>query len=395
MEHPARALARDLASQAERLCRRYLSNGRREGNYWLVGDVRNTPGSSLYVRLRESPDGAGRAGKWTDAQSGEHGDLLDIVRAATSTGTLREAFAEARDFLSLAHVADDRTPVPDRKARPNSPDAARRLLAHARPIGGTAAEAYLASRGIPRLPGTGALRFHPRCWYRRSRDDPHDVLAAMPAMIAAVTDLVGNITGAHRTWLTPDGTAKASVARPRRAMGHLLGNGVRFGAAGPVMAAGEGIESILSLRAALPPLPVIAALSAAHLAALSLPPTLRRLYVAREDDLAGRKAFATLARRAGERAIDVLPVDSLHGDLNSDLRALGLEALRENILAQMLPIDRPEAPAAIRLPVPSTESPRHRTSESATGRQRARQGNPSAPLFSAAGVPPALHREAK
>ena len=340
MEHPARAIARDLAGQAERLCRRYLSNGRREGNYWLVGDVRNTPGSSLYVRLRASADGAGRAGKWTDAQSGEHGDLLDIVRAATSTGSLREALVEARDFLSLPHVADDRTPVLDRKARPNSPDAARRLLALAEPIGGTAAETYLANRGIPRLPAT-VLRFHPRCWYRRSRDDPKDVLLAMPAMIAAVTDLAGNVTGAHRTWLTPDGLAKAPVARPRRAMGHLLGNGVRFGAAAPVMAAGEGIESILSLRAALPTLPAIAALSAAHLAALSFPPTLRRLYVARENDIAGRKAFATLARRAGERGIELLPVDSWHGDLNSDLRTLGLEALRGNTLAQILPVDRP------------------------------------------------------
>src|ERR1700710_660377 len=71
MEHPATAISRDLAGQAERLCRRYLSHGRREGNYWLVGDVRNTPGRSLYVRLRESADGSGRAGKWTDAESGE------------------------------------------------------------------------------------------------------------------------------------------------------------------------------------------------------------------------------------------------------------------------------------------------------------------------------------
>lgn len=108
MEHPANAIARDLAGQAERLCRRYLSNGRREGNYWQVGDVRNTPGRSLYVRLRDSPDGTGRAGKWTDAESGEHGDLLDIIRASTLTGTLSEALAEARRFLSLPDPPDSR-----------------------------------------------------------------------------------------------------------------------------------------------------------------------------------------------------------------------------------------------------------------------------------------------
>ncbi|MEO6216736.1 MAG: DNA primase, partial [Sphingomonas sp.] len=66
MENPATEIARRLASHAEAVCRRYLSHGRREGRYWLVGDVRNTPGRSLYVRLAASPDGRGAAGKWTD-----------------------------------------------------------------------------------------------------------------------------------------------------------------------------------------------------------------------------------------------------------------------------------------------------------------------------------------
>jgi hypothetical protein len=51
-------------------------------------------------------------------------------------------------------------------------------------------------------------------------------------MIAAVTDLDGTITGAHRTWLAPDGSDKAPIDTPRRAMGDLLGHAVRFGVAG-------------------------------------------------------------------------------------------------------------------------------------------------------------------
>ena len=43
-------VARRLAENAEAVCRHYLPNGRREGRYWLVGDVHNTPGRSLYVR---------------------------------------------------------------------------------------------------------------------------------------------------------------------------------------------------------------------------------------------------------------------------------------------------------------------------------------------------------
>ena len=76
-------------------------------------------------------------------------------------------------------------------------------------------------------------------------------------------------------------------------MGHLLGHGVRFGVRDDVMAAGEGIETMLSLRSVLPTLPMVAALSANHLAALLFPPTLRRLYVARDDDPAGDAAMAT------------------------------------------------------------------------------------------------------
>lgn len=340
MEHPASAIARDLAGQAERLCRRFLSNGRREGNYWLVGDIRNTPGRSLYLRLRDTPDGTGHAGKWTDAQSGEHGDLLDIVRAATLTGTLAEALVDARHFLSqpadtIEERHGGRGPV-----RAGSPEAARRLLAITSPIVGTLVENYLGRRGIHSLPGLETLRFHPRCWYRASADDPPGPPRAMPAMIAAVTDLAGRVAGAHRTWLTPDGADKAAVAHPRRAMGHLLGNGVRFGAAAPVMAAGEGIESTLSLRAAIPHLPAIAALSAAHLAALAFPPPLRRLYVAREPDAAGRRAFTVLTDRAKRVGIEVSPIDSERGDLNADLRAIGLDRLRDRILAQLHGDDR-------------------------------------------------------
>ena len=43
----AAVLARRLARDAEAVCRHYLSNGRRSGRYWIVGDVINTPGRSL------------------------------------------------------------------------------------------------------------------------------------------------------------------------------------------------------------------------------------------------------------------------------------------------------------------------------------------------------------
>src|SRR5690606_32859894 len=156
---------------------------------------------------------------------------------------------------------------------------------------------------ITTLEGTTALRYHPRCYYRPNEHAPTEI---RPAMVAAVTDLTGHQTGAHRTWLAPDGSGKAPVETPRRAMGDLLGHAVRFGNAGVVLAAGEGIETVLSPRQVLPKMPMLAALSAAHLAAILFPPTLRRLYVVRDRDPAGDGARDGLAARAESLGIEAM-----------------------------------------------------------------------------------------
>ncbi len=118
-------------------------------------------------------------------------------------------------------------------------------------------------------------------------------------------------------------------------MGDLLGHAVRFGIAGEVMAAGEGIETMLSLKCALPNMPMAAALSAANLAAILFPDTLRRLYIARDDDPAGDGAVATLIDRAQEDGIEAITLSPTLGDFNEDLRLLGIEALRASIRVQI------------------------------------------------------------
>ncbi|HCK83514.1 MAG TPA: DNA primase, partial [Hyphomonadaceae bacterium] len=80
---------------AEAVCRHYLSTGVREGRVWRVGDVRNTPGRSMYVRL--VPDRLGRrAGRWTDCATAEYGDLLDVIRESCSLVDFRDVLTEAR-----------------------------------------------------------------------------------------------------------------------------------------------------------------------------------------------------------------------------------------------------------------------------------------------------------
>ncbi len=122
-------------------------------------------------------------------------------------------------------------------------------------------------------------------------------------------------------------------------MGDLLGHAVRFGIAGSVMAAGEGVETMLSLRSVLPTMPMAAALSAAHLAAILFPDTLRRLYIARDDDPAGDAAMATLIERADQAGIEAIMLSPALGDFNEDLRMLGIDALRAAIRVQIAPQD--------------------------------------------------------
>jgi Toprim domain len=329
-------IAHRLAQDAEAVCRHYLSNGRREGRIWRVGDVDNTPGRSMAVRLSGPDSGPGAAGHWTDFATGEHGDLLDVIARTCSLHAFRDVLEEARRFLSLPqpepHALTPRfPPAPSR-----SPEAARRLLASAKPILGTIAETYLRGRGIAGVGDLDCLSFHPRCYYRAHDSAPRET---WPALVAAVTNLDGATTGILRTWLARDGSGKAPLATPRRAMGRLLGAGVRFGKATDVMAAGEGLETMLSLRVVLPAMPMVAALSSAHLAALILPAGLRRLYIARDNDRAGHRAAEALGIRANTDGVEDLVLTPHADDFNTDLCGLGPEALAASLRAQLTPED--------------------------------------------------------
>ncbi|HMQ92765.1 MAG TPA: toprim domain-containing protein [Amaricoccus sp.] len=330
MTSPAIELSRQLAQNAEAACRHYLSNGRKQGHYWLVGDVQNNPGRSMFVRLSGPLSGTRAAGKWTDAATGEHGDLLDVIRESCGLVDFKDVADEARRFLSLP------LPDPPRQHSPNSPppaatgsqEAARRLFAMGVSIYGTPVENYLRGRGIRAIDQMPSLRFHPACFYRPEGGGP---VARLPAMLAAITDLEGRQTGTHRTWLRPDGSAKADIGTPRRAMGALLGNGVRFGTPSDVLIAGEGIETVLSVRSALPEMPALAALSSGHLAVIRFPACLRRLYVLRDRDPAGAAARDRLKARAAEAGIEAMTLTPRLGDFNDDLRRYGLEALQARL----------------------------------------------------------------
>ena len=327
----AAAVAAALAARAEAVCRRYLPHGRRQGRYWVAGDLDGARGRSLYVRL----SGPGTPGKFTDAATGEHGDLLDIIRHRTGAPTLRAALDEARAFLALPAA-----PAAGEGDAYDAGEAARRLWQRCRAIDGTHAEAYLIARGLARC-RFAALRFHPSLIYRDSGG-----VRRLPALVAAVTGNAGEhpgpgehsgpgerpghgaVCGVQRTWLDPRRPAKAGVASPRKALGRVHGLAVRFGepAAGTLLV-GEGIETVLSIVTAVPTVNAAAALSAGSLGAFAPPPGTARLVIARDDDVEGERAAERLVRRCARTGVAAVVVEPEAGDFNDDLLALGAHAL--------------------------------------------------------------------
>jgi hypothetical protein len=124
-------------------------------------------------------------------------------------------------------------------------------------------------------------------------------------------------------------------------MGLLLGNGVRFGAPCDVLTVAEGVETTLALKTIMPAMPMVAALSAAHLAALILPATLHRLFVARDNDKAGRLAVERLRERHRDRDIDIRAFTPRAEDFNADLLTLGPDRLRKWLAEQVVADDIP------------------------------------------------------
>ena len=328
----AGAIAAALGERAEEVCERYLPLGRRSGRYWTVGDLHGSKGRSMWVRL-EPP---GTPGKWVDAATGEHGDLLDLIRHHVGGPSLGPALEEARSLLSIPDALS-RSPTTSVSLTERTA-AARRVWNACQPIDGTPAEAYLRAREIERCRFT-SLRFHPELLYRDEAE-----AEAFPAMVAAVTNPDGEICAVQRTWLDPASPSKARVRAPRKALGPVHGHTVRLMPesvrSNASLVVGEGIETVLSVLIALHVAHGAAALSASGLTALDPPRGVTRLLIARDNDAAGEGAAELLRLRCRELGIPVVVLVPERGDFNDDLVAVGASLLAERLQLTLAEVDR-------------------------------------------------------
>ena len=84
-------IKRKLAERAPEVAQMLLPNGRREGQEWRAGSIDGERGQSLGVHLVGA-----KSGVWTDFNSGEGGDLIDLWCAAKRI-PLPDVIREARD----------------------------------------------------------------------------------------------------------------------------------------------------------------------------------------------------------------------------------------------------------------------------------------------------------
>lgn len=165
-----------------------------------------------------------------------------------------------------------------------------------RSVVGTLAEAHLRLRHI-RLapPGPETARFNgatPLSAYRRD-----EISATRPALIFAIRDALGAITGVEVTYLTSGGRRANDLRLPRKHVGCVpAGSAVRLDPAAPEMLVAEGAFTALSASERFS-LPAWALLSTRNLRSWVAPEGVRSVLIAGDNGADGRRSAHILAER--------------------------------------------------------------------------------------------------
>jgi len=173
---------------------------------------------------------------------------------------------------------------------------AQGLWAEGRHIGGTLSATHLRRRGVERA--SAALRHHPGM--------PAAVYAARgllrPALLAAITAPLGELTGVEVTYLAPNGE-RARMSLARKTIGvRAPGAAVRLDPLAPRMIVGEGVATCLSAAARFG-LPAWALLSTGNLRAWRPPPGVRFVVIAADRGQDGERSALVLAAALRARGV--------------------------------------------------------------------------------------------
>lgn len=277
------------------------------------------------------------AGKWVDyagtnapfVDGGDRGDIIDLIAYVACDRDRKKAIAWAKDFLGIATL-----PMAERErlnklahqrklaaAKKESDERERKMrrafdlfLSARIGLAGTVAEAYLFNRGIDLLEipsfNTGDIRFHPgleltqeRVYEEvRGRREMVRPGPTLPAIVCAIRNHTGAVTGCHVTFLSDDPDGPGDKAKAKIMHGGVAGGVIRVahGLGGvspddvkeqrhlaelPTTILCEGLEDGLTLAMAAPEARVWAATSLGNLGNVYVDhPCVGDVIVARDND---------------------------------------------------------------------------------------------------------------
>lgn len=289
---------------------------RPRGSIWPTNPMRADKRPGSFVIWTEG----GFIGAWKDYASDQKGDVFDLIAGIERLASKIDTYWWALDFLGLDRkgaATQPRTKAADAQERERraldaaaaeaqrtKADAARSkalfmLWLGLKPIAGTPAETYLrVARGVPleRLKALpGALRWAPAVdWIE---PETGEVFTWRHVMAAAMTR--GSVCAAlHLTFIKPDGSGKADIAKPKRMFGPISGAAIRL-SPGPSglspsqaakkgrldpLAIGEGIETSATVACARPDYRVWAAGSLSLMGLLDWPACASAVVLLRDND---------------------------------------------------------------------------------------------------------------
>lgn len=302
------AIKQQLIQRIRPLVETLCPGGRWRGGYWQGPNPTRAKDSKTSFTVWS-------IGAWKEYDADEKGDVIDLI-AYCRRCTTGEAIVWAKDWLGLTRLDAGERAWLDRMAAERSAarrkaeaeDRAKRQrrafdlwLSGERIADGGPVDSYLRHRlagaALADIANREAdLKQHRRLRYWGPRDDGADHVG--PAMVAAIRQMDGTITGLHATFLLADGAAKAPLANPKLMLGTKQGGAVRLsrGASGlpfedlakaglaEDLVVSEGIETGLAVALAVPEARVWAALDLGNIGALAPHPAIRRLVVCTERD---------------------------------------------------------------------------------------------------------------
>lgn len=354
-----------LNARAETLAPMLLPNGRRNGRFWETSSINDhhTGSYSLKVDMTGPKKGFWRDFATAKGSEGSGGNMLHLLAIRNHGGAhaegYRDAIAWAKSWLGLDSMDPARVrqirreiAVQERRNREEAEkrkqkmrDKARHLWFSAIPGEGTPAELYLRHRGIDRrgfAGGTwhwpGALRYQERCWCTEIRGD-------MPAMVASIVALSGEMMAVHRTYLDlsriGEGiVTKAKLADAKLTMGEYRGGHIPLWkgdgrgklatiADGSDVYISEGIEDGLSIALAHPDRRIVAGVALSNIGGLALPEQTGRMVLIGQNDSNEKTIMAVEAaikrqQDAGHRVATIFPQPP-YKDFNDQLNDKPME----------------------------------------------------------------------